>query len=59
MRLFGRLTVRSIAFFAVGKLKRVGLQSGALQTICDTPVGRSSGTWNRDGLILLKQKNTP
>ncbi len=50
---------RSIAFFAFGKLKRLDLQTGDLQTICDTPIGRSAGTWNRDGVILFETSRHP
>src|SRR5207249_5537678 len=39
----------SLAFFAAGKLKRLDLPSGSPQIICETPVGRSSGTWSRSG----------
>jgi Tol biopolymer transport system component len=44
---------RAIAYFSAGKLKVLDLQSGTLLTICDTPLGTSSGTWNRDGVILF------
>ena len=50
---------RSIAFFAAGKLKTLDLQSGAAQTVCETPVGRSSGTWNREGVILFETTERP
>jgi Tol biopolymer transport system component/DNA-binding winged helix-turn-helix (wHTH) protein len=50
---------RSIAFFAAGKLKTLDLQSGAAQTVCETPVGRSSGTWNRKGVILFETTERP
>jgi serine/threonine protein kinase/Tol biopolymer transport system component len=44
---------RSIAFFALGKLKKVELASGgSAQVLCDAPHGRG-GTWNRDGIILF------
>jgi len=45
---------RSIAFFAGGKLKKMDVQSGRVQAICDSPTGRSSGTWNRNGVILFE-----
>jgi Tol biopolymer transport system component/DNA-binding winged helix-turn-helix (wHTH) protein len=50
---------RSVAFFAVGKLSKLDLQGGAKQTICDTPVGRASGTWNRAGVILFETLQRP
>jgi serine/threonine protein kinase/Tol biopolymer transport system component len=44
---------RSIAFFALGKLKKVEIASGgSAQVLCDAPHGRG-GTWNRDGIILF------
>src|SRR5947207_2840903 len=39
----------SLAFFAAGKLKRLDLPGGSPQIMCETPVGRSSGTWSRSG----------
>jgi Tol biopolymer transport system component/DNA-binding winged helix-turn-helix (wHTH) protein len=50
---------RSIAFFAAGKLKTLDLQNGVAQTVCETPVGRSSGTWNRQGVILFETTERP
>jgi len=43
---------RSIAFFADGKLKKVEVSGGPVQTLCDAPSGRG-GTWNKDGVILF------
>ena len=43
---------RSIAFFANGKLKRVGIGGGAALTICDAPVGRG-GSWSVNGTIVF------
>jgi eukaryotic-like serine/threonine-protein kinase len=43
---------RSIGFFADGKLKKVDVSGGPVQTICDAPSGRG-GTWNRDGVIVF------
>ncbi len=51
---------RSIGFFAAGKLKRMDLQSGTTQTICDVPRSRtSSGSWSRDGVILFRTNERP
>src|SRR5262245_46855266 len=50
---------RSLAFFASGKLKRLDLPSGSPQIICETPVGRSSGTWSRSGVILFETLGHP
>jgi serine/threonine protein kinase len=43
---------RSLAFFADGKLKRLELSGGPVQTICDAPSGRG-GTWNKDAVIIF------
>ncbi len=50
---------RSIAFFAAGKLKKMDLQSGVSQTICDTPSSRSSGSWSQNGVILFQTNERP
>jgi Tol biopolymer transport system component len=43
----------SIGFFTSdGKLKKVEVRGGPVQTLCDAPRGRG-GTWNRDGVILF------
>ncbi len=44
---------RSIGFFADGKLKRVDLPNGTVQTICALPSGASGGAWGRDGTIIF------
>jgi Tol biopolymer transport system component len=43
---------RSIAFFLQGKLKRVDISGGPVQTICDAATLRG-GTWNSDGVIVV------
>jgi len=43
---------RTVAFFADGKLKKVEVSGGPVQTICDAPSGRG-GTWNKDGEIVF------
>lgn len=43
---------KSLAFFADGKLKKVDVDGGPVQAICDAPSGRG-GTWNRDGVIVM------
>jgi len=43
-----------IAFIADGKLRKVDINSGAVQVICDLPGGQTRGlSWNRDGVILI------
>jgi hypothetical protein len=41
-----------IAFFSGGKLRKVEVSGGPVETLCDAPIGRG-GTWNRNGLILF------
>jgi len=43
---------REIGFFADGKLKRVAVEGGPVQIICDAPDGRG-GTWGTAGMILF------
>jgi serine/threonine protein kinase len=43
---------RSLGFFADGKLKKLDISGGAVQTLCDAPNGRG-GAWNKDGVILF------
>ena len=46
---------RSIAFQASGKVKKVDLTDGTVQTVCDTisDIRGFGGTWSRDGTILF------
>jgi serine/threonine protein kinase len=44
---------RSIAFIAARKLKRLDLASGLTQTLCEVGQPVTSGSWNRNGVILL------
>jgi eukaryotic-like serine/threonine-protein kinase len=41
-----------IGFFLPGKLKKVALSSGAVQTICDAPDGRGA-SWSKEGTIVF------
>ncbi len=43
---------KSIGFFADGKLKRIDVEGGPAQAICDAPTGRG-GSWNQDGKIIF------
>ena len=43
---------RSIGFFTRGKLSRIDLSSGAIQTVASAPNGRG-GAWSSDGTILF------
>jgi len=50
---------RWLAFMADGKLKKVPLDGGPAQKICDAPTG-ADGTWSEKGLILFDgQPNDP
>ena len=42
----------SIGFFAQGKVKKVALDGGVVQTLCDAPEGRGAA-WNADGIIVF------
>lgn len=51
---------QSIGFFAAGKLKRMDLQNGTTQAVCDVPRSRtSSGSWSREGVILFRTNERP
>jgi Tol biopolymer transport system component len=43
---------RMIAFVADGKLKKIPIDGGPAQKICDAPTG-ADGTWSEDGIILF------
>jgi eukaryotic-like serine/threonine-protein kinase len=43
---------QSLGFFADGKLKKVNLAAGQVQTLCDAQTGRG-GAWNQDGVIIF------
>jgi Tol biopolymer transport system component len=42
----------SLAFFADGKLKKLEVSGGPVESLCDAPTGRG-GTWNKDGVIVF------
>ena len=44
---------RFVAFDVVGAIRKVGLEGGAPQPICDFPLTAVGGSWNRQGDILL------
>jgi eukaryotic-like serine/threonine-protein kinase len=43
---------RRIGFFAEGKLKTIDIAGGAVEALCEAPLGRG-GTWNREGTIVF------
>jgi Tol biopolymer transport system component len=48
---------QSLGFFAEGKMKKLSLAGGPVQTLCDAPSGRG-GAWNKDGVILFTPSGT-
>jgi eukaryotic-like serine/threonine-protein kinase len=48
---------RYIGFFADGKLKKISVNGGPAQALCDVPVVARGGTWNREGVILFATKD--
>ncbi len=44
---------RYVAFFAEGKLKKIDINGGPVQTICDAPKHDTNGAWGSDGTILF------
>jgi eukaryotic-like serine/threonine-protein kinase len=46
-----------IGFFADGKLKKIAVNGGPTQTVCDAPDGRG-GTWNKDGMVVFSPSPT-
>jgi eukaryotic-like serine/threonine-protein kinase len=49
---------RYVAFFADGKLRKVDMTSGGVQTLSSMPGNNYGGTWNRDGTILYGTSRT-
>jgi eukaryotic-like serine/threonine-protein kinase len=43
---------RFVGYFADGKLRKVPVNGGAVEALCDAPDGRG-GTWSKDGVILF------
>jgi serine/threonine protein kinase len=43
---------RTVGFFADGRLKRIDIDGGTIQTLANAPFGRG-GAWNHDGTILF------
>ncbi len=44
---------RFLAFFAGGRLKKVGVYGGPVQNICNVGNDRNGGTWNREGTVIF------
>jgi eukaryotic-like serine/threonine-protein kinase len=49
---------RFLAFFSEGRLRKVAVEGGSPETLCDTEFG-TSGTWNAEGTILFSQFTGP
>jgi len=48
---------KTLAFFADGRLKKLDVAEGSVQTLCDASSGRG-GTWNKDGVIVFTPEAT-
>jgi len=48
---------RSVGFFADGKLRRIDIDGGSVQTLANAYRG-ASGTWNHDSVILFARLGT-
>ena len=46
---------QSVAFSAVGELKRIDVRGGAPRTVCNLPYGAIGGSWNADDVIVVGQ----
>jgi serine/threonine protein kinase/Tol biopolymer transport system component len=44
---------KTIVFYADRKLKKINLNGGPPQTICDVSTGASGGSWNHDDVIIF------
>jgi Tol biopolymer transport system component/DNA-binding winged helix-turn-helix (wHTH) protein len=49
---------RFLAFFSEGRLRKVAVQGGSPETLCETGFA-TSGTWNAEGTILFSQFTGP
>jgi eukaryotic-like serine/threonine-protein kinase len=49
---------RSVGFFGDGKLKRIDIDGGSVQTLANAPSG-TGGAWNRDSMILFTMLGSP
>ena len=49
---------RFVGFFAEGKLKRIDVNGGPAQDVCDA-AGLGAGTWNRDNVIVFSAGTGP
>jgi dipeptidyl aminopeptidase/acylaminoacyl peptidase len=48
---------KSIGFFADNKLKRIEVQGGLAQTLCDASINYQGASWSREGVILFSDEN--
>ena len=47
---------RSVAFFSIGKLKKISISGGPTQRICEIPQASFGGTWGKLGVILFSTR---
>ncbi|MBT8462017.1 MAG: protein kinase [Gemmatimonadetes bacterium] len=50
---------RQVGYFSGGKLRRISIDGGVAETLCDVPEGRTFGSWARDGKILIEVTENP
>ena len=50
---------RYIALEAGGKLRKIEIATGAIQTLCDVPKAVAGGSWNRNGVIIFGTEAVP
>ncbi len=50
---------RFIAFFTLGRLRKVPVAGGPAETVTDVPSTARGGTWNKDGVILFATAGSP
>jgi Tol biopolymer transport system component len=58
-RVFWSPDSESVGFFADGRLKRIDLESGAVQTLSEASYPLAGGAWSRNGVILFAPKIGP
>ena len=44
---------RSIGIYSDGKIRRVDVSTGTMETVCDAPGVRGTGSWNEDHVIIF------
>jgi len=57
--LFWSSDSRSVVFASAGKVKRIAIDGGPAQTLCDAPPVMLGGSWNAAGTILMGSNSGP